>query len=98
MTYSRKPESEPEWIRVLWPVTALPLSGNVARGITAMNSIQDIVSGRPMPMERCWSSHATIFEQGLGLFGTPEDAALLDEVVELAYEERRRTARSSTTP
>jgi hypothetical protein len=32
----------------------------------------------------------TIFEQGLGLFGSPEDAALLDEVVSIAYEERRR--------
>ncbi len=27
--------------------------------------------------------HATVFEQGLGLFGSSEDAALLDEVVEL---------------
>jgi hypothetical protein len=32
----------------------------------------------------------TVFEQGLGLFGEPEDAALLDEVVAIAYEERRR--------
>ena len=32
----------------------------------------------------------TVFEQGLGLFGSQEDAALLDEVVSLAYEERRR--------
>jgi hypothetical protein len=32
----------------------------------------------------------TIFEQGLGLFGSPEDAALLDEVVSIAYQERRR--------
>lgn len=35
-------------------------------------------------------SDRTVFEQGLGLFGGPEDSALLDEVVELAYEERRR--------
>ena len=35
-------------------------------------------------------SAATVFEQGLGLFGSSEDAALLDEVVELAYAERRR--------
>lgn len=35
-------------------------------------------------------SDGTVYEQGLGLFGSPEDAALLDEVVELAYEERRR--------
>ena len=31
-----------------------------------------------------------VFEQGLGLFGSPEDAALLDEVVSIAYEERHR--------
>jgi hypothetical protein len=37
--------------------------------------------------------HATVFEQGLGLFGSPEDAALLDEVVQLAYEERRHLNR-----
>ena len=34
----------------------------------------------------------SVFEQGLGLFGSPEDAALLDEVVSMAYEERRRPA------
>ena len=38
------------------------------------------------------SPDATVFEQGLGLFGSPEDAKLLDEVVHLAYEERRRPA------
>lgn len=38
---------------------------------------------------------ATVFEQGLGLFGSPEDAALLDEVVQLAYEERRRPSSPS---
>ena len=35
-------------------------------------------------------SDLTVFEQGLGLFGSPEDAALLNEVVHIAYEERRR--------
>lgn len=35
-------------------------------------------------------SGRSVFEQGLGLFGSPEDAALLDEVVCLAYEERGR--------
>ena len=35
----------------------------------------------------------TIFEQGSGLFGSPEDAALLDEVVSIAYRERRRPAK-----
>lgn len=34
----------------------------------------------------------TVFEQGLGLFGSPDDAALLDEVVSLAYEERRKAS------
>ncbi|MBV8841523.1 MAG: hypothetical protein JO307_01820 [Bryobacterales bacterium] len=34
-----------------------------------------------------------VFEQGLGLFGRPEDAALLDEVVRTAYEERCRPHR-----
>jgi hypothetical protein len=33
---------------------------------------------------------ASVFEQGLGLFGSSEDAKLLDEVVDLAYSERRR--------
>jgi hypothetical protein len=37
----------------------------------------------------------TVFEQGLGLFGEPEDAALLDEVVAIAYRERRRVTRPS---
>jgi hypothetical protein len=39
----------------------------------------------------------TVFEQGLGLFGGPEDAALLDEVVSIAYEERRRPSRREPT-
>jgi hypothetical protein len=34
----------------------------------------------------------TVFEQGLGLFGSQDDAALLDEVVSVAYEERKRPA------
>jgi len=41
-------------------------------------------------------SAATVFEQGLGLFGSPEDAALLDEVVHAAYEERRRPSGPSS--
>jgi len=31
------------------------------------------------------TSPSSVFEQGLGLFGSPEDAALLDEVVSIAY-------------
>ena len=41
---------------------------------------------------------ATVFEQGLGLFGSPDDAALLDEVVHIADEERRRPSRPSAAP
>ncbi len=32
-------------------------------------------------------------EPGLGLFGSPEDSALLDEVVGMAYEDRRHSSR-----
>jgi hypothetical protein len=48
---------------------------------------------RPIGMNR---SGATVFEQGLGLFGSPEDSALLDEVVQLAYEERHRSSSPSS--
>lgn len=37
----------------------------------------------------------TIFEQGLGLFGAPADALLLDEIVAIAYEERRKRTNSA---
>ncbi len=35
----------------------------------------------------------TVFDQGLGIFSSPEDAALIDEIVSLAYAERRRPAK-----
>jgi len=35
----------------------------------------------------------TVFEQGIGMFGSPEDAALIDQVVSLAYAERRRPSK-----
>jgi hypothetical protein len=41
-------------------------------------------------------SAGNVFEQGLGLFGSPGDAALLDEVVQMAYEERRRPSEPPT--
>ncbi len=44
------------------------------------------------------SVQKTIFEQGLGLFGSVEDAALLDEVVSIAYEERRRPSKPKPSP
>ena len=43
------------------------------------------------------SSSSSVFAQGLGLFGSPEDASLLDEVVSIAYQERRRPSRRETT-
>ena len=36
-------------------------------------------------------------EAGLGLFGSPEDAAALDSAVALAYDERRQPSRRSST-
>ncbi len=42
-------------------------------------------------------SPSGVFEQGLGLFGSPEDAALLDEVVSIAYRERRRPSKREPT-
>ncbi len=42
------------------------------------------------------STTETIFQQGLGLFGSPEDAALLDEVVAIAYEGRRGRRRPTS--
>lgn len=39
----------------------------------------------------------TVFEQGLGMFGSPEDSALLDEVVSIAFEERRRPSKTVPT-
>jgi hypothetical protein len=52
-----------------------------------MNSLEDIeraIDGlKPQELAK-----QTVLEQGLGLFGSPEDAKLLDEVVDLAYEER----------
>jgi hypothetical protein len=43
------------------------------------------------------TAEATVFEEGLGLFGSPTDACLLDEVVRIAYEERRRPGRPSVS-
>lgn len=54
-------------------------------GLPHENEAQTSTSGR------------TIAEQGLGLFGSPEDAALLDEVVSLAYAERRRPSQRKPT-
>jgi len=54
--------------------------------------LQALRSSEPeaQPVRRPADAGRSIFEQGLGLFGSPDDAALLDEVVSIAYEERRR--------
>jgi hypothetical protein len=64
-----------------------------AKGVTLAELMRDVlIAGQPhLP------SAATVFDQGLGLFGSAEDAALLDEVVAIAYEERRRPASPSDT-
>lgn len=41
-------------------------------------------------MEQHRTDQFSVIEQGRGMFGSPEDAALLDEVVKMIYEERRR--------
>jgi hypothetical protein len=57
-----------------------------AKGVSLDELMREVlIAGQPvLPPTQ------TVFEQGLGLFGSPEDAALLDEVVAIAYEERRR--------
>lgn len=40
-------------------------------------------------------SHGEVAEAGLGLFGSEEDSALLDEVVSIAYQERRRPSKTA---
>ncbi len=79
-----------------------------------MNSLQDIeraIDGlKPQEMAELYAwldlhrpagqapSQATVSEEGLGMFGSTEDAALLDEAVRLAYEERRRPSSPSNAP
>ena len=52
-----------------------------AQGLSAEEYVRRVIEQELSP---------TVFEQGLGLFSSAEDAALLDEVVSIAYEERRR--------
>ena len=54
--------------------------------ISVEELIQRAIAGLPKRDEVLAGS--SVFERGLGLFGSPEDAALLDEVVSIAYEER----------
>jgi hypothetical protein len=61
-----------------------------ARGLSAEDYAWQVLQHELVP--------PTVFEQGLGLFGSPEDAALLDEVVSIGYEERRRPSKPEPTP
>jgi hypothetical protein len=65
-----------------------------ARGIPLVDLVRQILIARQPSLP----TSETVFDQGLGLFGSPEDAALLDEVVTIAYEERRRPTSSSVVP
>jgi hypothetical protein len=57
-----------------------------ARGLSLDAVVREVlIAGHPK----------TLFERGLGLFGSQEDSALLDEVVAIAYEERKRPAKPS---
>ncbi len=57
-----------------------------ARGLSLDAVVREVlIAGHPK----------TTFEQGLGLFGSHEDSVLLDEVVAIAYEERKRPDRQS---
>jgi hypothetical protein len=62
-----------------------------AKGVPLADLVREVLIARQLAL----SATETVFEQGLGLFGSPEDAALLDEVVAIAYEERRRPTGSS---
>ena len=61
-----------------------------ANGVPVGDFVRDILVAR----KSVSTEKLTVFEQGLGLFSSPEDAALLDEAVALAYEERRRPPKS----
>jgi len=64
--------------------TAILTAKARASGLSAEEYARQVLQEELMP---------SVFEQGLGLFGSPEDAALLDEVVAIAYEERRRPSK-----
>jgi hypothetical protein len=67
------------------------LAAAQARGMPLDAVVREVlIAGQPANL-----ANEAAFEQGLGLFSSPEDAALLDEVVSIAYEERRRPAKPS---
>jgi len=64
--------------------TAILTAKARARGLSAEQYARQVLQQELVP---------PVFDQGLGLFGSPEDSALLDEVVSIAYEDRRRPGR-----
>lgn len=60
-----------------------------ARGLSPEEYVRQLLEHELLP--------PTVFEQGLGLFGSPEDTALLNEVVLIAYAERHRVGKQSPT-
>ena len=60
-----------------------------AKGMPLDELVREVLVARQPSV----AAPVALFEQGLGLFGSPEDATLLDEVVRLAYQERRRPTR-----
>jgi hypothetical protein len=62
------------------------------QGVSVDALIERLVSERTAsaPAPKREAETPTVFEQGLGLFGSSADSALIDEVVSLAYTERRR--------
>jgi hypothetical protein len=90
----------------------MQLKGHTAMELTTIEDIERAISALP-PQELtqlyAWIDEhrpphlpsgrlaPTLFEQGMGLFGSPDDAALLDEVVRMAYEERRHPSHPPDT-
>lgn len=63
-------------------------------------SVEDLIERAIADLARRSSTGSTdtlagknVFAQGLGLFGSAEDAAILDEVVSVAYAERRQPSK-----
>ena len=65
-----------------------------AKGMPLVDLVRQVLIARQPSLP----TPGTVFDQGLGLFGSPEDTALLDDVVTIAYEERRRPTSSSVVP
>jgi hypothetical protein len=80
---------------------SLDIPSNIERDIQRFAQQEHITHDEAVLIETGLSARKpvakTVFEQGLGLFGSPEDAALLDEVVSMAYEERRRPSKTEPT-